>query len=125
MANRTIIINSADDTAGRAVLRKAFSEWTKWPLRITLANARPRSTKQNSRHWAILTECGYESESERIAAHYDLCGEFFGWGEPDKLGRRRPLKTSSGLTTEEFAALDEWICRRAAECGIIIADRGA
>lgn len=119
MADRTIIINGPDDMPGRAKLRATFQGWDRWPLRVTFADGRRRSLPQNSRHWAILAECGYESSAERMAAHVDFCGEFFGWSEPDKLGRRRPLKTSSQLTPAEFSALDDYICRRAAECGIV------
>lgn len=73
----------------------------------------------------IADHCGYDVH-ERERLHYDLLAKYFGTivvsglvpGAPTRIV---PVKTSSQLTTKEFAEYMDWIVRfSASELGVVI-----
>ena len=121
MQVRTLVIDVpgiASDPS--APIARAVNGLKPGRYRITIADARPRSNAQNRRHWdlitAIMQSQGYEGESEKMALHYRFLGEFFGWDRGAIIAK--PKRRSSELTPADFSALDDFIFRRASECGV-------
>lgn len=77
-----------------------------------------RSTSQNAWLWGVaiplLAEhLGYD-DHEHETLHYALLGECFGHTYDPRTGQTVLAKTSSQLTTKEFAGYMEWLVRWAA-----------
>lgn len=113
-----------DVTAFRAHVRQKFRG--KRGVLQVLPWGRKRSAEQNAWLWGIALpliaeSCGYDDhEHERL--HYDLLAIRFGTVEvapalPGVPSRVMPTRTSSHLTTKEFAEYMEWLVRYAAEPG--------
>lgn len=86
----------------------------------------PRSLSQNAYWWAVpvplLAEhLGYD-QHEHQALHYALLALCFGEVFDERLKRNMPrVRSSRGLTTEQFGVLIDWTIRWAAtEWGVVI-----
>ena len=87
-----------------------------------------RSNEQNALLWALYSDAkakggetlgGWDTET----IHEYMLGEYFGWVTSEALGRKRwtPVKRSSRLTKLEFSDFVEFVVRRFAEHGIVLA----
>ena len=99
-------------------------------LTVEKRRGKKRSLAQNAWLWGVALPliadyCGYDKhEHERL--HYDLLGVRFGTETiasvlPHAPIRIVPAKTSSQLSTAEFAEYQEWLVRYAAmELGVVV-----
>lgn len=73
----------------------------------------------------IMDAAGLEGDAEKKQLHRDFCGDFFGW-TTDKIGRRRPVRTTTTnengerdvIDTATQARMYDFIQRQMAEFGI-------
>jgi hypothetical protein len=87
-----------------------------------------RSSDQNTLLWALYEDV-LRQGGETLGGwtkddlHEYVLGEYFGWDVSEAFGRKRmkPKRRSSRLTKTEFSDFVEFIVRRFAEHGIVLA----
>lgn len=129
MTSAAFIMPADDRTAFLDHLRARLSKLParKWAISVE-PYVKRRSADQNALLWKLYTEV-LEHGGETLRGwskediHEYCLGECFGWERLEGFGRARlkPKHRSSKLNVQEFADYLEFICRRMAEHGIVLA----
>lgn len=86
-----------------------------------------RSDEQNRALWGVAYKALRDATGNDPAdLHEFFLGEWGGWEVVEVMGqkRRRPMRRSSKLSTQEFSDYYAFIQRRAAEAGFFVPDPG-
>lgn len=95
------------------------------PLEVEAKPYKPRRNDQQNRYlWGVVYAAflqkleGWDAED----VHEYLLGEHFGWETIEGMGRKRmkPLRRSSKLNKQDFAAYVDFCIRKGAEYGVYV-----